>query len=172
MRRNATRAHSDRTDFFTSVATLDPDIQHGLARLNQDMRVLYMRHFIVLLVFTLFATLAQAQPPEHADPALAPWFQSLRAPGSGIGCCSQSDCRPVETRFTKEGHWEVLVDTQFNVEGMPPVVPHWLEVPPSHVLLRHDNPVGRAVACWHRIYVMGFMEQQGEIICFIPPFLS
>lgn len=78
---------------------------------------------------------AVAAPPENADPSLAPWFQSLRQPGTGVSCCSISDCR--QTDFRSVGtHYEVLID------GV------WRPVPGDKVLQRMDNPTGRAVVCW------------------------
>jgi hypothetical protein len=76
-----------------------------------------------------------AAPPQNADPALAPWFQSLQQPGTGISCCSVSDCRPTEYRTTGD-HYEALIENK------------WIAIPPEKVLQRTDNPVGRAVVCW------------------------
>jgi len=85
----------------------------------------------------------QAAPPPNADPALAPWFQSLQQPGTGISCCSISDCRPTEFR-TKGDLYEVLIAPgTFDVTDQ-----RWLTVPPDKILQRTDNPVGRAVVCW------------------------
>lgn len=86
-------------------------------------------------VALLLATPAQARPPENPDPALAPWFHSLRQPGTGISCCSVADCRPADYRITRD-HYEAFI------EGA------WREVPPDRVLQRDDNPTGRAVVCW------------------------
>ena len=57
---------------------------------------------LALLVIAAGCYVARAQPPEHADPALAPWFQGLHTE-DGQGCCSQADCRPVEYRIPKAG---------------------------------------------------------------------
>jgi hypothetical protein len=84
-----------------------------------------------------------AQPPPNADPALSPWFQSLQQPGTGVSCCSISDCRPTEFR-TQGDLYEVLIAPgTFDVTDEK-----WLTVPPDKVLQRTDNPVGRAVVCW------------------------
>lgn len=91
------------------------------------------------------AATAHAQPPPNADPALAPWFQSLRQPGTGASCCSIADCRPTEYR-TKDNHYEALIEGK------------WLVVPPEKVLQRTDNPTGRAVVCW---------TPQRGIMCFV-----
>ncbi|MBV8652152.1 MAG: hypothetical protein JO255_11840 [Alphaproteobacteria bacterium] len=92
------------------------------------------------------ATSSRAAPPENADPALAPWFQSLQQPGSGRSCCSIADCRPTEYR-TVGDHYEVLIENK------------WVFVPPDKVLQRTDNPLGRAVVCWRRsIGIMCFVR--------------
>lgn len=81
------------------------------------------------------ATLARAAPPQNADPALAPWYQSLRQPDTGVSCCSIADCRATDYR-TDGDHYEVLIDNK------------WTLVPQDKILQRVDNPVGRAVVCW------------------------
>ena len=91
--------------------------------------------------------MASAQPPDNADPSLAPWFQGLRQPGTGISCCSIADCRATEYRTNAEGY-EALIDGA------------WLPVPPDKVLHRVDNPIGRAVVC--------YMPGRG-ILCFVTP---
>ena len=45
-----------------------------------------------------FCIPAYAAPPEHADPAIAPWFKSLRQPQTNQPCCDVADCRTVEYR--------------------------------------------------------------------------
>ena len=88
---------------------------------------------------------AHAAPPSDADPALAPWFNSLRQPWTNALCCSMADCRPVQSRLT-DGHYEALIDGE------------WRTVPEHLILNRSDNPTGRAIACWTR---------QVGIMCFI-----
>src|SRR5690242_12544178 len=90
---------------------------------------------------------AAAAPPPDADPALAPWFNSLRMPWTNALCCSAADCRPVESRLDGE-HYEVLI------EGA------WLVVPDYRILNRSDNPTGRAVVCW---------TPTAGILCFVRP---
>jgi hypothetical protein len=106
----------------------------------------------VLAIFTgmitaalLAASPAPAAPPPNADPALAPWFQSLRQPETGMSCCDIADCRPTEYR-TVGDDYEVWVDNR------------WMTVPPRRILQRADNPVGRAVVCW---------TPQRGIMCFV-----
>jgi len=82
-----------------------------------------------------FTCVAQAHPPKNADMSLAPWFRSLRQPGTGISCCSIADCR--QTDFRIEGdHYQAMVDGS------------WKTVPKDRILERSDNPTGRAVVCY------------------------
>jgi len=90
---------------------------------------------------------AVAAPPDNADPTLAPWFQSLRQPGTGISCCSMADCRATEYRTSAFGY-EALIEDK------------WLAVPPDRVLQHTDNPTGRAIVC--------YMPGRG-ILCFVRP---
>jgi len=83
----------------------------------------------------LLAGVAAARPPPNADMSLAPWFQSLRQPGTGMSCCSIADCRQTDFRV-HNGHYQALID------GV------WRSVPPNAVLQRTDNPTGRAVVCY------------------------
>jgi hypothetical protein len=99
-----------------------------------------MRRFLIVIsgASTLSALMfasARTAPPENADPSLAPWFNSLRQPGTGASCCSIADCRPVDYRPTKSGY-EVWINGQ------------WMPVPPDKVLEGKDNPIGRAVVCY------------------------
>jgi len=82
-----------------------------------------------------FAISAKAEPPPNADPALAPWYQSLHQPDTGVSCCSIADCRAADYR-TNGGHYEVYINDK------------WTVVPQDKILQRIDNPVGRAVVCW------------------------
>ena len=93
-----------------------------------------MRAFICAAAM-LAAVGASAAPPEGADPALAPWFQSLRQPGTGTSCCSMADCRATDYR-TDGDSYEALIENR------------WVVVPQDKILQRVDNPTGRAVVCW------------------------
>jgi hypothetical protein len=105
-----------------------------------------MANRLLLLIFLVFlAARAEAAPPENADPALSPWFQSLAVPGTGISCCSIADCRPTDYR-TVDDHYEALI------EG------NWTYIPPRKVLQRTDNPLGRAVVCW---------TKERGVMCFV-----
>jgi len=100
-----------------------------------------------ILVALVLAEPGRAAPPENADPSLAPWFQSLRQPGTGILCCSMADCRITDYRTTESGY-EALIDDK------------WLAVPPGRVLQHTVNPTGRAIVC----YLPG-----PGILCFVRP---
>ena len=93
--------------------------------------------WVLAIAALLLADEASAQPPANADPALAPWFQSLQQPGTGMSCCSISDCRTTDYR-TKGDHYEALIEDR------------WQGIPDDKVLQRTDNPTGRAVVCWTR----------------------
>lgn len=105
-----------------------------------------MTRLIYVAILSLLAIAAIAAPPEHADPALAPWFESLQRPGGQGGCCSQSDCRPVAWRIV-EDHYEALLTPEMFPEVTEPA---WIVVPAEVVLRQQDNPTGRAILCWRR----------------------
>lgn len=94
-----------------------------------------MQRLLLLLTMGSLAGSALGRPPEGADMTLAPWFGSLKQPGTGMSCCSMADCRPVDFRI-QGNRYEAYV------EGM------WRVVPPEVVLRRDDNPTGRAIACY------------------------
>lgn len=96
---------------------------------------------------SLIGAVASAAPPPNADGTLAPWFQSLRQPGTGISCCSMADCRATEYRTNASGY-EAFIDDR------------WLTVPADRVLDHTDNPTGRAIVC--------YMPGRG-ILCFVRP---
>jgi hypothetical protein len=101
-----------------------------------------------IVAMALFAGAACAQPPADADPALAPWFQSL-TDRLGRSCCSISDCRHLPTRVGPDGY-EVFAGGA------------WIEVPPDKVLPRRDNPTGEPVTCWSPSRgIMCFIEGTG-----------
>jgi hypothetical protein len=101
--------------------------------------------FAVMLA--LPATLIQASPPQDADQTLAPWFESLRQPGTGVSCCSIADCRMTDYRTAGDGYEAFIED-------------RWVPVPREKVLDHIDNPTGRAVVC----YLPGM-----GILCFVRP---
>lgn len=102
---------------------------------------------VLALIVPALPRLATAEPPADADPALRPWFESLKQPGSGVSCCSIADCRPVTYRLAPNGY-EALLDSG------------WVRVPDDRVLHNKYNPVGRAVLCRS--------PASGRIYCFVP----
>jgi len=96
---------------------------------------------------SLIGAIASAAPPPNADGTLAPWFQSLRQPGTGISCCSMADCRATEYRTSDSGYEAFIED-------------RWLAVPADRVLDHTENPTGRAIVC--------YMPGRG-ILCFVRP---
>src|SRR5215831_19507262 len=82
----------------------------------------------------LLAAPAFAAPPPGADMTMAPWFHSLRVPGTGNLCCDVSDCRHYPVRADGTHYW-VLFDDR------------WLVVPTEAVSDREDNPTGDYVTC-------------------------
>jgi hypothetical protein len=107
-------------------------VRFGSGRIERNLACATRRWGFVLSVgLLLIATPLHAAPPPDADPAMAPWFNSLRQPGSGISCCSIADCRPVDYR-TVDNHYEAFIEGE------------WRAVPPEKVITRADNPTGRA----------------------------
>jgi len=104
--------------------------------------------FFTLLFCGLLAWMlakADAAPPPDASGELAPWFDSLKQPGTGIGCCGhETDCRTVKERVVGD-HYEVWIDRRFpRHEGEG----EWVSVSADRILERQDNPTGSPVACW------------------------
>jgi hypothetical protein len=109
---------------------------------------------IAVVVGLALSQAAVAAPPDSPDPALAPWFESLKQPGTGAPCCSVADCRTVEFRQDREGY-EVLIDGRWKMS-----IPFWLRVPSNRIIDRTDNPTNRGVVC--------FTPEAG-ILCFVRP---
>lgn len=98
---------------------------------------------------------AFAAPPEHSDPTMAPWFQGLKQPWTGMGCCNLSDCRFVDAKPTKQG-WQVYITKA----DFPVDEDRWVVVPEDRILRGKSNPWGRAVVC----YLPGL-----GVLCFVEP---
>ena len=99
---------------------------------------------------------ALARPPANFDPALHGWFESLKQPGTGIGCCAESDCRILHS-----GQWRQTQDGYQNR-----VEDRWVDVPPDKVLQHEPNPTGSVVACWREGYG-GANRLPVYIYCFV-----
>ena len=106
------------------------------------------------IMIALSVTSLHAQPPDNADPSLAPWFKGLKQPGTGAECCSIADCRAVEVRGDGEGY-EVKVDHKWHISSA-----FWLRVPTERILNESSNPTGGAVLCY---------TPEAGILCFVPP---
>jgi hypothetical protein len=104
-----------------------------------------MTRLILYIALLLIYSHASAAPPDNADRQLAPWFQSLKQPGTGASCCSIADCRQVEYRMSG-GHYQALVQGE------------WMAVPDDKVLQHQLNPTGHGVVC--------YTPWQG-ILCFV-----
>src|SRR5262249_38392205 len=59
-----------------------------------------------------YASPSWADPPDGADPALAPWFRSLTQPGTHQPCCSLADCRTVQYRIVGD-HFQAYIGEDF-----------------------------------------------------------
>jgi hypothetical protein len=114
-------------------------------RLGTQFALVRVMTRLLLTAVLLFPTIAGAQPPADADPALGPWFRSLLVPGTSISCCSVTDCRATEYRIRAD-HYEALIGGS------------WQVVPADKILQRTDNPTGHAVVCW---------TPQRGILCFV-----
>jgi hypothetical protein len=101
----------------------------------------------IVVAYVSFVSPSIAEPPQNADPALAPWFRSLEAP-NGTGCCAAADCRRTFSRLTAVGYETMIED-------------EWVAVPWERVLRRADNPTGEAIVC--------YVPHTQLILCFVRP---
>ena len=116
----------------------------------------------LLVIAMVLATtvMSKAAPPagQPIDPDMSAWYQSLRQPLTGVGCCSVADCRPYNSRIVG-GHYEIL-DHQ-----------NWLTIP-DNVVLHRENKAGSAIACLRTQWNYGFGPPppgfSPDILCFIP----
>jgi len=90
---------------------------------------------IAVVALGSLAGMAKADPPPNSNMSLAPWFRSLKQPGTGMSCCSIADCRQTDFRI-QGGQYQALIEGQ------------WRPIPPAAILRRTDNPTGRAVVCY------------------------
>lgn len=112
------------------------DFRRTYLPFRKNGQVAGMKHVLIVgAALIAFGGTAAAHPPANADMSLAPWFRSLRQPGTGMSCCSIADCRPTDFRI-HNGHYEAKVSG------------HWRHVPADTILKRADNPTGRAVVCY------------------------
>jgi hypothetical protein len=106
------------------------------------------------------AVAANAAPPpgQPVDPEMHKWYESLKQPNTGAGCCSIADCRPFDSRIVQD-HYEIFINRQ------------WLPVP-TGVVLHRENKAGVAIACLRTQWNYGFGPPPDgfspDIMCFIP----
>lgn len=113
-----------------------------------------MKLFGLLLLLASIAAFsampgAYGRPPPDADLRMAPWFQSLRNPVTGLSCCGQSD-----GHVLSDSQWRIGRDGyEIRVRG------RWEPVPPEAILNGVDNPTGGVVAF--------FPPDGNPIYCFV-----
>lgn len=101
----------------------------------------------ILLSASPIPVLGAPPPGVDLNSPRAKWFESLKQPGTGIGCCSVADCRTYaqsDVRVGPKGY-------EIRYEG------RWLPVPNDKILQGKVNPMGRPVAC----------VVAGEVWCFV-----
>jgi hypothetical protein len=117
-----------------------------------------MRKILYATVMTFMLTVpVMATPPENADPAMGPFFKSLKIPGTDISCCDTSDCRPVKIRVYGD-KLQIFTDSNQFKYGTN----EWVTVPPSRILEPRENLMGEPIACWTPyLGVMCFLNGAG-----------
>ena len=115
----------------------------------------------ILVLWTLLHP-ARGAPPEGVDPTSeeAQYFQSLKQPDTGVGCCSQADCHYWNGEWKLEGyHYWVLVDSG------------WQQVPDNKIIEPNTSPRGFAVLCFtesHEVDQNGTPLISVHILCWSP----
>jgi hypothetical protein len=107
------------------------------------------------LTILFWLTPAYAEPPPNADPSLSPWFTSLRAPSTGVSCCSISDCRTVITHEKDGKLWAFIGSAFVNAPNA------WVEIPESVMIRGRENPTGEPVVCYYGGHVACFINASG-----------
>ena len=147
--------------------------------------------FFCLIATVWLATSAVAAPPPNADGRFRDWFHSLTVPGTSTPCCTVSDCRMVDSRWSDESrHFQaraIREDFSNALRSSPlyqndvdafqkaraiwiskwitaygDVAETWIEIPEVRVNPAY-NPTGRAVLCWSTFY-----PDFNGVFCFIP----
>ena len=109
---------------------------------------------------TFMLAIGHAAPPhdQPIDPVMHDWFQSLKQPNTGSGCCSIADCRPYDSRIVND-HYEILFNNR------------WYLVP-QEVVLHRENKAGTAIACMRTRWNFDFSPPPPDfdptIMCFVP----
>lgn len=117
----------------------------------------------LLAALLLLAVPAYAHDGQHDD-----WYGSLMVHNRPtwapmMKCCDIDDCRPVLSRRTDSGHWQVYIDAKtFPDNPKSPPQGHapddWVDVRDKAIITDQGNPIGSAVACWW----------SRDVLCFIP----
>lgn len=116
----------------------------------------------VVAAVIAYAAAARAAPPAEGSmdwQLLHPhkaWIENLKD-NEGRGCCSMSDCRPVDARLWN-GAWQIRFRREQFGGAFPGAPADWKNVP-AEALLIQPNPTGVPIAC-----IAG-----GRILCFVPP---
>jgi len=69
------------------------------------------------------------------------WFESLKVPGTGTGCCSIADCHRTKARLDARGHWWAELRADWWAAAK------WVAVPPGRVLTDPRSIDGEAYVC-------------------------
>jgi hypothetical protein len=83
---------------------------------------------------------------------MAPWFRSLRVPGTENRCCDVADCRNYPVR-PDGSNYQVFFDDR------------WLTVPTEVVSDRVDNPTGDYVTCIQRDHWTNGQPDGPRVLC-------
>jgi hypothetical protein len=109
---------------------------HGNRRAHRRGRCCW---FAIAAALILLCTGAPAHPPEAE---FADWFGSLKEPGTegmkggSTSCCSaERDCQTTDYETDADGRYWIIAGGER------------IQVPPSKILQRTDNPTGRGVVC-------------------------
>jgi hypothetical protein len=119
------------------------------------VRVLVFANMLTI-VSAIVVTPVNGAPPSSVDLSLAPWFRSLKQPGSRNLCCDIADCRnhPVQADGERYLVW---------YEG------RWLKVPAEAVSDRTDNPTGDYVSCVQRDHWTAGEPDGPLVLCLFRP---
>jgi hypothetical protein len=160
---------------------LEPEDDRANLVLTSPVAIVLVALLIMAIVAIGFAMILAATRPSNAQ-TKSEWYKSLALPGRPAGsCCSDSDCRPVNSERRKGQWWaEIAYDG----------VTKWLPVPDEKIIpwpVQTVDEEGRAVACVSdghaKEWVVGpYSDANGKQIynppndpmfyCFVPPALT
>ena len=87
-------------------------------------------------VFALTVALSNADASDTGK-----WFESLKVPGTSLGCCSIADCHRTDARIDARGQWWV----RLRAESWQ--TPRWRIVPSDRILAEPRSLDGEAYVC-------------------------